>query len=57
MCAKIGLLDYPIDEKLSYTREQFDAMDIDAQRNAVMTAVVFSRTDPSHKMKLVKLLQ
>uniref|UniRef100_A0A0A9W7E8 Putative calcium-transporting ATPase n=1 Tax=Lygus hesperus TaxID=30085 RepID=A0A0A9W7E8_LYGHE len=57
VCAKIGLLQYPVAQGLSYTGEEFDRLSAETQRTVVMHAVVFSRTDSSHKMKLVKLLQ
>ncbi|ORC86432.1 calcium-translocating P-type ATPase [Trypanosoma theileri] len=56
ICKKLGLMPTNT-EGWSYTGREFDAMTLAEKRRAVMTAVLFSRTDPSHKMQLVKLLQ
>ncbi|CCW66645.1 unnamed protein product [Phytomonas sp. Hart1] len=57
MCRKIGLLKKEDTSLLSYTGHEFDKMSSVEKRKAVQNAVVFSRTDPSHKMQLIKLLQ
>ncbi|PWV02167.1 Calcium ATPase SERCA-like [Trypanosoma cruzi] len=57
ICRKLGLLLKTETSGLSYTGAEFDAMNPAEKRKAVMSAVLFSRTDPSHKMQLVKLLQ
>ncbi|KEG08792.1 calcium-translocating P-type ATPase [Trypanosoma grayi] len=58
ICGKLGLMPSThATEGLSYTGQEFDAMSLAEKRQAVMRAVLFSRTDPSHKMQLVKLLQ
>lgn len=57
ICRKLGLLHTTETTGLSYTGQEFDAMNHSEKKKAAMTAVIFSRTDPSHKMQLVKLLQ
>nr|CCC90639.1 calcium-translocating P-type ATPase [Trypanosoma congolense IL3000] len=58
ICCKLGLLESTTNTSgLSYTGEEFDAMTPAAKRKAVLNAVLFSRTDPSHKMQLVQLLK
>ncbi|KAH9584211.1 Cation-transporting P-type ATPase [Trypanosoma melophagium] len=58
ICRKLGLMPATeTEEGWSYTGREFDAMSLAEKRRAVMKAVLFSRTDPSHKMQLVKLLQ
>lgn len=41
----------------SYTGREFDDLNEDQQQRAVLRASLFSRTEPSHKSKLVELLQ
>ncbi|KAK7198314.1 calcium-translocating P-type ATPase [Novymonas esmeraldas] len=57
VCRRIGLLSHGSTEGLSFTGSELDEMTAAQQHAAVRTAVVFSRTDPSHKMQLVNLLQ
>lgn len=58
ICCKLGLLSSTADTTgLSYTGQELDAMTPAQKREAVLTAVLFSRTDPSHKMQLVQLLK
>lgn len=57
ICRKIGVLEDGSAEGLSFTGEQFDKMTQAQRRKAIMGARLFSRTDPSHKMALVELLQ
>ncbi|KPI84659.1 calcium-translocating P-type ATPase [Leptomonas seymouri] len=57
VCRKIGLLSRGTTEGLSFTGEELDRMSPAEKRIAVHNAVLFSRTDPSHKMQLVNLLQ
>ncbi|KAF9974545.1 hypothetical protein BGZ73_002028 [Actinomortierella ambigua] len=58
ICRKIGVFDD--DEDLtgkSYTGREFDDLSEQEQREAVARASLFSRTEPTHKSKLVDLLQ
>lgn len=70
VCQKIGVLpSFPLSSlsnekmfqdyvnKLVYTGAQLNAMSLQEQKKAVMSASIFCRTDPSHKMQLVQLLQ
>jgi Ca2+ transporting ATPase len=43
--------------KRSYTGREFDAMSPEQKKQAIRTADLFSRTEPSHKMDLVDLLK
>ncbi|EPY32060.1 Ca2+-transporting ATPase [Angomonas deanei] len=56
VCQQIGLLRGG-ESGVSFTGEELDAMSPSEKQKAVRSAVLFSRTDPSHKMELVKLLQ
>jgi Ca2+ transporting ATPase len=58
ICRRIGV--FGLDEDLtgkSYTGSEFDALSDDQKREAVKRASLFSRTEPQHKLDLVKLLQ
>lgn len=58
ICRQIGV--FGANENLtgkSYTGRQFDSLSETEQLKAVQTASLFSRTEPSHKTKLVDLLQ
>ncbi|KAF1355429.1 hypothetical protein BDV97DRAFT_345535 [Delphinella strobiligena] len=58
ICRQIGVFDE--DEDLtgkSYTGRQFDALSESEQLQAATRASLFSRTEPTHKSKLVDLLQ
>ncbi|CEH19504.1 calcium-transporting atpase [Ceraceosorus bombacis] len=58
ICRSIGI--FRQDEELSgksYTGREFDDLSEDQKRRAVLRASLFSRTEPSHKSKLVELLQ
>jgi Ca2+ transporting ATPase len=58
ICRQIGV--FTQDEDLtgkSYTGREFDDMSPSEQRDAALTANLFSRTEPGHKMMLVDLLQ
>lgn len=70
VCQKIGLLpSFPLstsqDEKafeeyvnkIAFTGSQLNAMSFEERKKAVLSATIFCRTDPSHKMQLVQLLQ
>ncbi|CCX14241.1 Similar to Calcium-transporting ATPase sarcoplasmic/endoplasmic reticulum type; acc. no. Q7PPA5 [Pyronema omphalodes CBS 100304] len=58
ICRRIGV--FGLDEDLtgkSYTGSEFNALSDDQKREAVKRASLFSRTEPQHKLDLVKLLQ
>lgn len=58
ICRQIGV--FGPDEDLtgkSYTGREFDALEDWEQAHAAQTASLFSRTEPTHKSKLVDLLQ
>ncbi|CAO1616459.1 unnamed protein product [Sympodiomycopsis kandeliae] len=60
ICRQIGVL--PSDSQanlkgLSFTGREFESMTAQEQLQAVKTARLFSRTEPSHKSLLVELLQ
>lgn len=57
VCRKIGLLSRGTSAGRSFTGDELDKMSPAEKRVAVRNAVLFSRTDPSHKMQLVDLLQ
>lgn len=58
ICRQIGI--FKKDENLegkSYTGQEFDDLSPDQQLEAIKRANLFSRTEPTHKVQLVKLLQ
>ncbi|GJJ68970.1 P-type Ca2+ transporter type 2A [Entomortierella parvispora] len=58
ICRKIGVFSKHEDlAGKSYTGREFDALSDKEQREAVSHASLFSRTEPTHKSKLVDLLQ
>jgi len=58
ICRKIGVFSKHEDlTGKSYTGREFDALSDKEQREAVSRASLFSRTEPTHKSKLVDLLQ
>ena len=58
ICRQIGVFDERENlEGKSYTGREFDALANSEQLNAARTASLFSRTEPTHKSKLVDLLQ
>ncbi|KAG5487772.1 hypothetical protein LSCM4_07450 [Leishmania orientalis] len=57
VCRRIGLMSHGPTKGLSFTGYELDQMTPAQKRAAVRSAVLFSRTDPSHKMQLVNLLQ
>lgn len=58
ICRRIGVFSNVDDlTGLSYTGNDFDNMTEEQQNEAVRNASLFSRTEPSHKMRLVELLQ
>ncbi|KAG4305366.1 hypothetical protein PORY_001536 [Pneumocystis oryctolagi] len=58
ICRQIGIFekDENLDGK-SYTGQEFNSLSPDQQLEAIKRANLFSRTEPSHKVQLVKLLQ
>lgn len=58
ICRRIGVFN-DVDDLTgqSYTGNDFDSMSEAQQNEAVRNASLFSRTEPSHKMRLVELLQ
>jgi P-type Ca2+ transporter type 2A len=58
ICKQIGVFYYDEDlEGKSYTGREFDALSESEKLEAAKTASLFSRVEPSHKSKLVDLLQ
>ncbi|KAJ1961799.1 hypothetical protein GGI12_003041 [Dipsacomyces acuminosporus] len=58
VCRAIGIIGEDEDSAgLCYTGAEFDSMSDEEQRRCVLTARLFARTEPQHKMKLVTLLQ
>ncbi|EMC91448.1 hypothetical protein BAUCODRAFT_152707 [Baudoinia panamericana UAMH 10762] len=58
ICRQIGVFGQQEDLKgKSYTGRQFDSLSDDEKLKAAKTASLFSRTEPTHKSKLVDLLQ
>lgn len=58
ICRQIGILEPDEDIKdKSYTGRQFDDFSPEEKMEVVKRAKVFSRTEPSHKLQLVELLQ
>ena len=58
ICRQIGIFGEDEDlEGKSYTGKELDALGEGEQREAVMRASLFSRTEPGHKSQLVDLLQ
>jgi Ca2+ transporting ATPase len=58
ICRQIGLFGKHEDlTGKSYTGREFDGLSDSAQFEAAQRAVLFSRTEPTHKSKLVDLLQ
>ncbi|KIM28813.1 hypothetical protein M408DRAFT_69132, partial [Serendipita vermifera MAFF 305830] len=58
ICRQIGILEPNEDTKdKSYTGRQFDDFSPEEKMEVVKRAKVFSRTEPSHKLQLVELLQ
>ncbi|KAK3715696.1 hypothetical protein LTR37_006921 [Vermiconidia calcicola] len=58
ICKQIGVFgEYEDLKGKSYTGRQFDALSDSDKLKAVKTASLFSRTEPTHKSKLVDLLQ
>ena len=63
VCKSVGILgdsydpSHPSSVGLTLTGREFGAMAVSQQREAVTTAACFSRTEPSNKLEIVKLLQ
>ena len=58
ICRQIGVFgEHEHLEGKSYTGREFDALSDSEQLQAARTASLFSRTEPTHKSKLVDLLQ
>lgn len=58
ICRQIGIFGQNEDlTGKSFTGREFDALSQEQKINAVQTANLFSRTEPSHKSQLVDLLQ
>jgi Ca2+ transporting ATPase len=58
ICRKIGIFaDGEDANAMSFTGDEFDRMTLEEKRRSVHVARLFARTDPSHKMALVTLLQ
>ena len=58
ICRQIGVFEEGENlEGKSYTGRQFDSLSEAEQLRAAKTASLFSRTEPTHKLKLVDLLQ
>jgi Ca2+ transporting ATPase len=58
ICRQIGVFgDHEDLTGKSYTGREFDALNDTEKLNAAQTASLFSRTEPTHKSKLVDLLQ
>lgn len=58
ICRQIGVFgEYEDLQGKSYTGREFDNLSPDEQREAARGASLFSRVEPSHKSKLVDLLQ
>ncbi|RAL09469.1 calcium-transporting ATPase [Aspergillus homomorphus CBS 101889] len=58
VCRQIGVFGEDEDLKgKSFTGREFDSLSYNEKLEAVKTASLFSRTEPSHKSKLVDLLQ
>ena len=58
ICRQIGVFgDHEDLEGKSYTGREFDALSKGGKLQAAKTALLFSRTEPSHKSQLVDLLQ
>jgi len=58
ICKQIGIFDSDEDiTKKSFTGREFDEMSKEEKTKAVLTANLFSRTEPLHKQQLVDLLK
>uniref|UniRef100_A0A8C9YG38 Calcium-transporting ATPase n=1 Tax=Sander lucioperca TaxID=283035 RepID=A0A8C9YG38_SANLU len=58
ICRRIGILSEEDDvEQMAFTGREFDELSPAAQRDAVTNARCFARVEPSHKSKIVEILQ
>jgi P-type Ca2+ transporter type 2A len=58
ICRQIGVFgQYEVLEGKSYTGREFDSLNESGQLQAARSASLFSRVEPTHKLKLVELLQ
>ncbi|ERF71655.1 hypothetical protein EPUS_00644 [Endocarpon pusillum Z07020] len=58
ICRQIGVFgQHEVLEGKSYTGREFDALTESGQLQAAKTASLFSRVEPTHKLRLVELLQ
>jgi P-type Ca2+ transporter type 2A len=58
ICRQIGVFaPHEVLEGKSYTGREFDALSESGQLQAAKTASLFSRVEPTHKLRLVELLQ
>ena len=58
ICRQIGVFGpHEVLEGKSYTGREFDALTENGQLQAAKTASLFSRVEPTHKLRLVELLQ
>ncbi|KAH6583557.1 hypothetical protein BASA61_007943 [Batrachochytrium salamandrivorans] len=61
ICRQIGIFDANSSDAdlvgQSFTGREFDSMNEDEKRQAALTANLFSRTEPTHKLALVELLK
>eukprot|EP00871_Galdieria_phlegrea_P005691 jgi/Galph1/6122/GphlegSOOS_G4683.1 len=58
ICRRVGIFDeYEDLDGKSFIGREFDALNEDQKRNAVLESSLFARTEPIHKQKLVDLLK
>ncbi|XP_051950021.1 sarcoplasmic/endoplasmic reticulum calcium ATPase 2 [Xyrauchen texanus] len=58
ICRRIGIFSEDDDvSRMAFTGREFDDLSPHAQRKAVMEARCFARVEPSHKSKIVEILQ
>ena len=58
ICRRIGVFEPEEDlAHKSYTGSEFDKLTVTQQKEAISVASLYSRTEPSHKLRLVELLQ
>jgi Ca2+ transporting ATPase len=58
ICRRIGILSEDADvDRMAFTGREFDDLSPSAQREAVINGRCFARVEPSHKSKIVEILQ
>lgn len=59
ICRRIGILgeDEGAASQMAFTGREFDDLSSAKQREAVLKARCFARVEPSHKSKIVEILQ